>query len=67
MLGWFTQTKGFDKVLEIWDDISQELGEDTVLVLAGDARLGDLNQIDYKQKLLNLVKKSVHKDRIKVF
>ena len=66
MLGWFTQTKGFDRVLEIWDDLAPELGEDTVLVLAGDARLGDPNQISYKQKLLGLVEKSVHKDRIKV-
>ena len=66
MLGWFTETKGFDSVLEIWDDLARELGENTMLVLAGDARLGDPNQIGYKQKLLDLVKKSVHKDRIKV-
>ena len=66
MLGWFTPTKGFDRVLEIWDDISQDLGEETMLVLAGDARLGDENQIDYKQKLLSLIDQCVHKDRIKV-
>ncbi len=66
MLGWFTQTKGFDSVLEIWDDLARELGEDTMLVLAGDARRGDPNQIDYKQKLLSLVEQCVHKDRIKV-
>jgi glycosyltransferase involved in cell wall biosynthesis len=66
MLGWFTPTKGFDRVLEIWDDISQDLGDDTMLVLAGDARLGDENQIDHKQKLLSLIDQLVHKDRIKV-
>jgi glycosyltransferase involved in cell wall biosynthesis len=66
MIGWFTQTKGFDQVIEIWDDLAAELDENTWLVLAGDARLGDPNQIDYKKKLLDLVAKCVHKDRIKV-
>jgi glycosyltransferase involved in cell wall biosynthesis len=66
MLGWFTQTKGFDSVLEIWDELARELGEDTMLVLAGDARRGDPNQIDYKQKLLSFVEQCEHKDRIKV-
>lgn len=66
MLGWFTHTKGFDSVLEIWDDLSSDLGEDTSLVLAGDARLGDPNQIKYKEKLLSLVENCVHKDRIKI-
>ncbi|MGD2015397.1 MAG: glycosyltransferase [Desulfobacterales bacterium] len=66
MIGWFTETKGFDQVLEIWDDLAAELDENTWLVLAGDARLGDPNQIGYKKKLLDLVAKCVHKDRIKV-
>jgi glycosyltransferase involved in cell wall biosynthesis len=66
MLGWFTQTKGFDRVLEIWDDLADELGDNTWLVLAGDARLGDPNQKDYKKKLLDLVARCVHNDRIKV-
>jgi glycosyltransferase involved in cell wall biosynthesis len=66
MLGWFTQTKGFDRVLEIWDDLAAELGDNTWLVLAGDARRGDPNQIDYKKKLLYLVEQCVHNDRIKV-
>jgi glycosyltransferase involved in cell wall biosynthesis len=66
MLGWFTQTKGFDRVLEIWDDLAGELGKDTTLVLAGDARLGDPNQIDYKQKLLSLVNRCKFKDQINV-
>jgi glycosyltransferase involved in cell wall biosynthesis len=66
MLGWFTQTKGFDRVLEIWDDLAAELGNNTWLVLAGDARRGDPNQIDYKKKLLYLVEQCVHNDRIKV-
>lgn len=66
MLGWFTQTKGFDSVLEIWDDLAPALGEDTTLMLAGDARMGDSNQIDYKQKLLSLVNQCKYKDQIKV-
>jgi len=66
MIGWFTQTKGFDRVLEIWDDLASELGDSTWLVLAGDARLGDPNQIDYKKKLLDLVEQCVHNDRIKL-
>ena len=66
MIGWFTQTKGFDQVLEIWDDLAEELGDNTWLVLAGDARRGDPNQIDYKKKLLDLVEQCVHRDRIKV-
>jgi 1,2-diacylglycerol 3-alpha-glucosyltransferase len=66
MIGWFTQTKGFDRVLEIWDDLAEELDNKTVLVLAGDARRGDPNQIDYKKKLLDLVEQCVHRDRIKI-
>jgi glycosyltransferase involved in cell wall biosynthesis len=66
MIGWFTQTKGFDEVLEIWDDLAEKLGDNTWLVLAGDARRGDPNQIDYKKKLLDLVEQCVHRDRIKV-
>ena len=66
MIGWFTQTKGFDQVLQIWDDLTEELGDNTWLVLAGDARLGDPNQTDYKKKLLDLVEQCVYRDRIKV-
>ena len=66
MLGWFTQSKGFDSVLEIWDDLARELDENTILVLAGDARKIDPNQIDYKQKLLSLIEQCKHRDRIKV-
>lgn len=66
MLGWFTPTKGFDAVFEVWDDIASHLGEKVMLVLAGDARRGDPNQIDYKKKLLSLVEKSSHKDQINV-
>ncbi len=66
MIGWFTQTKGFDRVLEIWDDLARELGKDAVLVLAGDARRGDPNQVEYKQKLLSLVEQCTHKDQIKI-
>jgi glycosyltransferase involved in cell wall biosynthesis len=66
MLGWFTQSKGFDRVLEIWDDLARELGENTILVLAGDARRADPNQTDYKKKLLSLIEQCKHRDRIKV-
>jgi glycosyltransferase involved in cell wall biosynthesis len=66
MLGWFTPTKGFHRVLSQWAEISRRLGSDTVLVLAGDARLGDPNQIDYKRKLLQLVEESGARDSIRV-
>jgi len=66
MIGWFTETKGFDHVLEVWDELADDLGEDVVLVLAGDARRGDPNQTGYKEKLLSLVDRSIHKDQIKV-
>lgn len=66
MIGWFTRTKGFDSVLEVWDQIAQALGKEAVLVIAGDARLGDSDQIGYKHELLSLVEKSSCKDQIKV-
>jgi glycosyltransferase involved in cell wall biosynthesis len=65
MIGWFHPTKGFHRVLSMWDELSEQLGPDTVLVLAGDARLGDPNQIEYKKKLLNLVEKSAARSNIK--
>lgn len=64
MLGWFTETKGFHNVIEIWDELAAELGPDVVLVLAGDARMGDPNQIHYKQKLLSLVERCKYKEQI---
>jgi len=66
MLGWFTATKGFDRVIKMWDELSRKLGPSTVLVLAGEARAADPAQKQYKQKLLSLVEKSRLKDRIKV-
>ncbi len=66
MIGWFTPTKGFHRVLGMWDDIAERLGPHSVLVLAGEARLGDPNQISYKKELLNLVDGCSMKDRIKV-
>jgi glycosyltransferase involved in cell wall biosynthesis len=66
MLGWFTPTKGFHRVLSQWAEISRHLGPGTVLVLAGDARQGDPNQIDYKRKLLNLVEESGARDSVRV-
>lgn len=66
LLGWFTETKGFHRVLERWDRISEILGPETVLVLAGEARMGDSAQLEYKKKLLDLVDKSRFKDRIRI-
>jgi len=66
MIGWFNTTKGFHRVVEEWDGISDRLGPDTVLVLAGDARTVDPNQQGYKKKLLDLVDGCRHKNRIKV-
>ena len=66
MLGWFTETKGFHRVLKMWDELSARLGSDTVLVLAGDARHGDPSQNEYKKQLLELVETCEVKDRIKL-
>jgi glycosyltransferase involved in cell wall biosynthesis len=66
MIGWFTPTKGFHRILSMWDHLSEQLGPDTVLVLAGDARRGDTNQIGYKKELLDLVEGSRAKNNIKV-
>jgi len=66
MLGWFTATKGFDRVIAMWDELSNELGPETFLVLAGDARPGDPLQKEYKQKLLSLIERCRRKERVKV-
>jgi 1,2-diacylglycerol 3-alpha-glucosyltransferase len=66
MIGWFNQTKGFHRVLEMWDKLSEELGPDTVLVLAGDARTLDPRQQEYKKKLLDLAEQCRYRDRIRV-
>lgn len=66
MLGWFTPTKGFHRVIKMWDTISQELGPQTYLLLAGDARLSDPDQEEYKNKLLSLIEQCKFKNRIKV-
>jgi glycosyltransferase involved in cell wall biosynthesis len=65
MIGWFHPTKGFHRVLSMWDELSEQLGSDTVLVLAGDSRLGDSNQIKYRKQLLDLIEKSAAKGNIK--
>ena len=66
LMGWFTPSKGFHYVLNRWDEISEALGASTILVLAGDARLADPSQLEYKDELLSLVKGSRFKNRIKV-
>jgi 1,2-diacylglycerol 3-alpha-glucosyltransferase len=66
MIGWFNRTKGFHRLLQGWDEISDRLGPDTVLVLAGDARTVDPYQQAYKKILLDLVDGCRHKNRIKV-
>jgi 1,2-diacylglycerol 3-alpha-glucosyltransferase len=66
MIGWFNQTKGFHRVLDMWDKLSDKLGSATVLVLAGDARTLDPRQQEYKKKLLDLAEQCRYKDRIKV-
>jgi glycosyltransferase involved in cell wall biosynthesis len=66
MIGWFNPTKGFDRVLPLWDELSERLGPDAILLLAGDARPGQTVQNQYKKKLLDLVEKSSARERIKV-
>ena len=65
LLGWFTPTKGFDKVLSIWDEISEQIGTDAVLLLAGDARMGSKVQEEYKNKLMEIAKRCRASDKIK--
>ena len=66
MIGWFTPTKGFHRVINMWDSISKKTGSDTYLILAGEAREGEKVQKEYKRKLLSLVEKCKNKDKIKV-
>jgi glycosyltransferase involved in cell wall biosynthesis len=66
LLGWFTPTKGFHRIVSMWGELYGQLGDDTALVLAGDARLGDAKQIDYKNTLTKLVEKSSARDSIKL-
>jgi len=66
MLGWFTPTKGYDRVIKMWDSISSKLGPDTYLVLAGEVRRNDPSHKKYREKLLQLVEKCKAKDKIKV-
>ncbi|HUT66655.1 MAG TPA: glycosyltransferase [Spirochaetota bacterium] len=66
MIGWFTPTKGFHRLLGGWDRLSEELGPDTVLVLAGDARTLDPAQQEYKKKLLEMAEQGRFKDRVKI-
>jgi len=66
MLGWFIPTKGYDRVIKMWDSISKRLGPDIFLVIAGEARGGNPTQQKYKQKLLSLIEKCQAKDKIKV-
>ena len=57
-----TLVQGFHRVLAMWDEISAQLGPETTLVLGGDARLGDPNQLEYKKELLELVLEYVDTD-----
>jgi glycosyltransferase involved in cell wall biosynthesis len=50
----------------MWDNLSEKLGSDTVLILAGDARALYPRQQEYKKKLIDLVNRCKYEDRIKV-
>jgi len=66
MIGWFAPTKGYHRVIKMWEFLSRELGPDTFLLIAGEARMGIGEQVEYKNKILSLVEKSRAKDKIKV-
>ncbi len=66
LLGWWEESKGFDKVVKIWPSIRKEVGTDAVLVVAGDARPGSVAGQLYKPKLLKLINKSKAKDSIRL-
>ncbi len=67
MIGWFHRAKGFHRVLERWDSIAETMGENAVLVLAGEARRGDQAQLEYKEKLLSLVEGCRFQNQIRIF
>jgi 1,2-diacylglycerol 3-alpha-glucosyltransferase len=66
MIGWFEPTKSFHRVIDLWDGLASQLDPNTVLVLAGDARMGASPQIEYKHTLLEKVKQCREKHRIKL-
>ena len=66
MIGWFTPTKAFHRVIELWDELTEHLEEKTLLVLAGDARMGDPAQTEYKKDLLARVDRCTSRSRIKL-
>lgn len=66
LLGWFTPTKGFERVLDNWDYIAEKVGKSWQLVLAGSVRGRLKVQEEYKRKLLRIIKALKYKNRIKV-
>ena len=66
LMGWFEPSKGFEKVIDNWDDVAERTSSSTRLVLAGEARGSSRTQEKYKEKLLSAVNSCRHRDRIKV-
>lgn len=66
LLGWWEESKGFDKVVKLWPSIRKEVGENAVLVVAGDARPGSSAGQLYKPMLLRLIRESKAVDSIKL-
>ncbi len=67
MIGWWEPNKGIERMIKLWPEIISEAGrEDLVLVVAGDARPGSPGGQITKPKVLDLLKKSPVRKRIKV-
>lgn len=66
MMGWWEPNKGFERVIKLWPEISKNLGQDYILLVAGDARPGSTSGQIYKPELLETIEKCPTKDSIKV-
>ena len=66
MIGWFAPTKGYHRVIDLWEEVVKNLSSDAVLVLAGETRPKSDYGEEYKRKLLNLISTSGGKEKIKL-
>ncbi|MBI4744042.1 MAG: glycosyltransferase [Actinobacteria bacterium] len=65
MIGWWEPNKGFEKIVKLWPDIIEKIGQEWILLVAGDARPGSTSGQIYKPELLKAIEDSSAKDRIK--
>jgi len=66
IIGWWEPNKGIERLVRLWDEMAEKMGEDVYLVVAGDARLGSAGGQITKPRVLKAIDESKYKDRIKV-